>query len=74
MLDAILGDATLFIRRDEVESAWAIIDKIEEAWTTGAAPLALYQPGEWGPAEAHALLARNGRAWDQLGTDPQYEI
>ena len=74
LLDAILGDATLFIRRDEVESAWAIIDKIEEAWTTGAAPLALYQPGEWGPAEAHALLARNGRAWDQLGTDPQYEI
>ncbi len=69
LLDAILGDSTLFIRRDEVECSWAIIDRIEEGWQSGLSPLAVYEPGSWGPAEADMLLARDGRSWDRLGAD-----
>ncbi len=68
LLDAMLGDSTLFIRRDEVESAWAIIDRIEQAWAAGAPPLAPYAPGSWGPQAAEQLLERDGRRWDYLGT------
>ncbi len=68
LLDAILGDATLFIRRDEVESSWAIIDGIEQGWQQGLSPLARYEPGTWGPVEADALLAQDGRLWDALGS------
>ena len=69
LLDAMLGDSTLFIRRDEVESAWSIIDRIEEAWAAGTPPLANYEPGSWGPQAADELLARDGRAWDCLGAE-----
>ena len=69
LLDAMLGDSTLFIRRDEVESAWSIIDRIEESWTSGTPPLAMYEPGSWGPQAANELLARDGRTWDCLGAD-----
>ena len=66
LLDAILADSTLFIRRDEVESAWAIIDRIEEAWATGTSPLVYYAPGTWGPPEADQLLAHDGFSWDTM--------
>ena len=66
LLDAILGDSTLFIRRDEVESAWRIIDRIEETWAAGKPPLKFYSPGSWGPDEAEQLLRRTGRSWDEL--------
>ena len=68
LLDAIVSDSTLFIRRDEVEGSWAIIDAIEEAWAANAVELALYAPGSWGPAQADTLLTRDGRDWDPLGT------
>ncbi len=74
LLDALSGDFTLFIRRDEVEGAWSIIDGIEQAWGQGVAPLAFYEPGSWGPAQADTLLERDGRAWDQSGQDPDYAI
>lgn len=64
LLDAIAGDATLFIRRDEVETAWATVDGIRAAW--GGRPLVereFYAAGSWGPASADELLARNGHAW-----------
>ena len=64
LLDAILGDSTLFIRRDEVEGAWRIIDSIEGAWQQNQPPLTFYTPGTWGPDEASELLTRDGRAWD----------
>ena len=67
LLDAIIGDSTLFIRRDEVEGSWAIIDAIEEAWAANAVELAPYAPGSWGPPQADELLAHDGRAWDPLG-------
>jgi glucose-6-phosphate 1-dehydrogenase len=66
LLDAILGENTLFIRRDEVESAWKIIDPIEESWAKNAPPLTSYSPGTWGPAEATAMMARDGRTWDAM--------
>jgi glucose-6-phosphate 1-dehydrogenase len=66
LLDAMSGDATLFARRDEVESAWRFIDSIEEAWSESAAPLAFYQAGSWGPYEADKLIEEDGRSWRRL--------
>jgi glucose-6-phosphate 1-dehydrogenase len=44
--------------------AWSLIDPILEAWDTHQTPpLAEYEPGSWGPPEAEALLARDGRNW-----------
>jgi glucose-6-phosphate 1-dehydrogenase len=64
LLDAMQGDASLFARTDEIELAWGLIDPILAAWELpDAAPLASYEPGSWGPAEADELLARDGRAW-----------
>ena len=64
LLDAMAGDASLFARADEVETAWALIDPIMKTWQSEALPrLAIYEPGSWGPAEADALLAGDGRAW-----------
>ena len=68
LLDAMSGDATLFARRDEVEQAWAFIDAIEDAWSAAesAPPLCQHPAGSWGPDEADALLARDGRTWRRL--------
>jgi glucose-6-phosphate 1-dehydrogenase len=63
LLDAMLGDPTLFARCDEVEAAWAIVDPLLEAMERGAMPLATYPAGSWGPPEADEMLAREGRAW-----------
>lgn len=64
LLEALAGDATLFIRRDEVETAWGIVDGIRAAW--GQAPLTnreFYAAGSWGPVAADDLLAQAGHAW-----------
>jgi glucose-6-phosphate 1-dehydrogenase len=68
LLDAMSGDATLFARRDEVEWAWRYIDQIEEAWhqSPEPPPMCSYPAGTWGPAEADALLAADGREWRRL--------
>jgi glucose-6-phosphate 1-dehydrogenase len=63
LLDALIGDPTLFIRSDEVAQAWRICDPILTAWENGDVPLARYESGTWGPAEADVLLARDGRRW-----------
>jgi glucose-6-phosphate 1-dehydrogenase len=64
LLDALQGDASLFTRADEVEMAWSLIDPIIQTWTTEQdQPLAIYEPGTWGPVEANALLAKDGRNW-----------
>jgi glucose-6-phosphate 1-dehydrogenase len=65
LLDALVGDPTLFIRSDEVEQAWRICDPILDAWSEADAPLATYESGTWGPAEADRLLARDGHRWRQ---------
>jgi glucose-6-phosphate 1-dehydrogenase len=65
ILDALLGDATLFIRRDEVQASWKYIDPLQEGWQREdpGAPLPEYTAGTWGPAESEVLLARSGRTW-----------
>jgi glucose-6-phosphate 1-dehydrogenase len=64
LLDAMIGDASLFTRDDEVERAWAILDPILESWANGhGGPLHFYGAGTWGPPAADELLERDGRAW-----------
>jgi glucose-6-phosphate 1-dehydrogenase len=67
LLDAMLGDATLFARHDFVEASWALVTPVHEAWKAqGATALPTYEAGEWGPPEADALMARDGRRWRTL--------
>jgi glucose-6-phosphate 1-dehydrogenase len=63
LLDAINGDQTLFMRRDEVETAWRWIDTIIEAWDSNATPIQNYNAGTMGPNSATALMAIDGRSW-----------
>ena len=68
LLEAVAGDATLFIRRDEVETAWQIVDSIRAGWE--GKPLTnreFYAAGTWGPIAAEELLAQRGHVW----RDPQ---
>ena len=61
--DAMCGDATLFIRSDEVEQAWRIVDPYLEAWSEPGGGLHLYRAGTWGPHIADLLLERSGDSW-----------
>ena len=62
------GNQTLFARRDGVEKAWTFISPILDAWERDQeSPLAIYEPGTDGPAEANALIARDGRTWTKIG-------
>jgi glucose-6-phosphate 1-dehydrogenase len=63
LLDALVGDATLFIRSDEVDQAWQIVDPILEAWKDPSVPLARYEAGTWGPREANRLVEADGHHW-----------
>lgn len=64
LLDALAGDASLFTRADEVETAWSLVDPIIQVWQSGETPaLGTYEPGSWGPPESDMLLAHDGRAW-----------
>src|SRR2546423_15709685 len=57
-------DAALFIRSDDIERAWQLIDPIAQGWASPAAqPLLIYAPGSWGPAEAGAFIDRDSRVW-----------
>jgi glucose-6-phosphate 1-dehydrogenase len=66
LIDCMLGDPTSFIRSDEVEAAWTLIDPIEARWATGLPPLFSYPAGSQGPSVAEELLARDGRSWHPL--------
>jgi glucose-6-phosphate 1-dehydrogenase len=63
ILDAMLGDATLFTRIDEVEEQWSLVDTIVAAWSRDRPAFPNYAAGTWGPPSADDLLARDGRAW-----------
>ncbi|MEA3337333.1 MAG: glucose-6-phosphate dehydrogenase [Chloroflexota bacterium] len=63
LLDALLGDASLFARGDEIELSWGIVDPVLDAWKSGSVPLSFYEPGTWGPMEADELAARAGATW-----------
>jgi glucose-6-phosphate 1-dehydrogenase len=67
ILDALIGDPTLFIRADEVGRSWRIVDPVLQYWSADEHPIPLYQAATWGPPEAEALIARDGRRWRLSG-------
>jgi glucose-6-phosphate 1-dehydrogenase len=62
MEDILEGDQTLFIREDESELAWEIVQPIIDRWKDDE-NLPLYEPGTWGPKEAEEFIRRDGRRW-----------
>ena len=65
LMDAIRGNAALFMRRDEVEAAWKFIDPIRNAWSQSQEPPRPYAAGTWGPNASVALIERDGRTWNE---------
>jgi glucose-6-phosphate 1-dehydrogenase len=63
VLDCMLGDPTLFAREDEVEHAWALVDRAEAGWQEEKPDFPNYAAGTWGPLAADMLLALDGRVW-----------
>ncbi len=64
LLDVMRGDATLFMRADQVEAAWSVITPVLEAWqAVPPVDFPNYPAGAWGPEDAEALIARDGRSW-----------
>jgi glucose-6-phosphate 1-dehydrogenase len=63
ILDALGGNSTLFVRRDEVEKSWEWVDGVNDAWRRAGLAPRPYTAGSWGPSGAFALIEREGRAW-----------
>ena len=63
LLDALKGNSTLFVRRDEVEAAWNWIDGIQTSWRSTHQQVKPYPAGTWGPTAAIALTERHGHSW-----------
>jgi len=67
LLDAMLGDASLFTRADEVEAAWAIVSPIHRVWAKWDEAtdndLCFYEAGTWGPDRAETLIEHDNRRW-----------
>ena len=63
LLEVMMGNQALFVRRDEVEQAWIYADSIIEAWNSNNELPATYQAGTWGPVSSIGLLAREERSW-----------
>ena len=64
LMDCMLGDSTLFTRRDEVEASWTFITNILDGWRTETPPaFPNYEAGTWGPQLANDFIERDGRRW-----------
>jgi glucose-6-phosphate 1-dehydrogenase len=64
LLDAMLGDHTLFTRKDEVEAAWALLTPVLQAWDRmGGDGIGIYEAGTWGPPAADDLMETDGKRW-----------
>ncbi|GAB3655333.1 glucose-6-phosphate dehydrogenase [Echinicola sediminis] len=64
LLDAMRGDPTLFMRSDQVEEAWDVIDSILDVWENRPSlDFPNYAAGAWGPENAEALIAKDGHVW-----------
>jgi glucose-6-phosphate 1-dehydrogenase len=76
LLDAMLGDLTLFNRRDAVELSWQILEPVLERWqgTPAATSFPNYAAGTWGPALADSLLACDGRTWKNTVGLPRFDL
>ncbi|MBI4641740.1 MAG: glucose-6-phosphate dehydrogenase, partial [Candidatus Tectomicrobia bacterium] len=67
LLDCMLGDSTLFARRDWIELSWALVTPLLEAWKNGIPPkFPNHEAGTWGPKEADELINQDGRRWRRL--------
>lgn len=67
LLDALVGEATLFLRGDEIEACWSFVDAVRGVWDEqGAEGLRFYAPGSWGPAEADGIFENPHRHWYPL--------
>jgi len=66
LTDAMNGDATLFVRQDAVEAAWAVVEPV----LGNVTPLHFYEPGSWGPPDADRLAADLG-GWDNPAAGPK---
>jgi len=66
LLDCLLGDSTLYARRDMVERGWEIVTPLLEAWKEPPADFPNYAAGTWGPKAAFDLMERDGRKWRKL--------
>jgi glucose-6-phosphate 1-dehydrogenase len=64
VLEAMRGNPTLFLSREEIEQAWTWIDSIQNAWAKSPEKPKPYQAGTWGPIASDLLLDRDGRAWE----------
>jgi len=67
LYDIMIGDQSLFQRADEIEGAWRAVQPFLDAWAQSKEPPEDYEAGTSGPSGADALIARDGRAWHQLG-------
>jgi glucose-6-phosphate 1-dehydrogenase len=65
VLEAMRGNPTLFLSREEIEQAWTWIDSVQDAWRHYNESPKAYPAGTWGPISSVALLARDGRAWEE---------
>jgi len=65
VLEAMRGNPTLFLSREEIEQAWTWVDSIQDAWRHLNAKPKPYAAGSWGPIASIALMARDGRAWEE---------
>ncbi|MEO7663522.1 MAG: glucose-6-phosphate dehydrogenase, partial [Candidatus Limnocylindrales bacterium] len=67
ILDAMLGDASLFTRADEVEAAWTIATPVVDSWLDSPAPdFPNYAAGSWGPEASETLIEQDGRHWRRM--------
>ncbi len=62
LLDSMIGDSTLFARRDEVEEAWRVVDSVVAGWDSSEVEPQPYGAGTWGPAIANSSLGSD-RTW-----------
>jgi glucose-6-phosphate 1-dehydrogenase len=65
LLEAMLGNQALFVRRDEVEHSWTWVDGIIQSWEESNEKPKPYPAGSWGPVASVALIAKDGRSWDE---------
>lgn len=64
LADVMSGDATLFMRADQVEASWSVLMPILNVWKNSKpAGFPNYKSGTWGPKSAEALIAKDGRSW-----------
>lgn len=66
LFDAMLGDSTLYTRRDEIETSWQFVSQLLDHWQRSAERPQLYEPGSSGPSCARELLASDRRRWRKL--------